>query len=63
MDAMAVNGTESLPTECVAVSDMFVVYTWRNRVLTRFLQAIDTGTSLIYVPDEVAKQFYAMVRG
>lgn len=27
------------------------------------LQAIDTGTSLIYVPDSVADDFYAQVRG
>ncbi|KAH9948670.1 aspartic peptidase domain-containing protein [Amylocystis lapponica] len=34
-----------------------------NTVPTNLTAAIDTGTSLIYVPDDVAKEFYGLIPG
>ncbi|KAJ6609854.1 aspartic peptidase domain-containing protein [Mycena sp. CBHHK59/15] len=43
MDAVAINTTDFVPTEIIAI--------------------IDTGTTLIYLPSNVASEFYAMIPG
>lgn len=59
MDALAINSTETPAKGVVAVSHV------PNLVLTHrkmLLQAIDSGTTLIYVPARLAAAFYDSVR-
>ena len=58
MNGISVDESRTINTSLIAVS----VFPRVSSKLRYFLQAIDTGTSLIYVPDSVAHDFYAQVR-
>jgi hypothetical protein len=60
MDGIGVSSTGNVQMDIVAVR-LLEFCTTRSVDLTMTLQAIDTGTTLIYVPDSIAAQFYAMV--
>lgn len=60
MDGIGVSPIGKIQTDVVAVR-LLELCAMRSVDLTMTLQAIDTGTTLIYVPDSIAVQFYAMV--
>lgn len=64
MDGMATSQLSSIPTNLTAVSQSEAIDARQVRLTGTWgsSQAIDSGTSLMLVPDEVAKAFYAMVR-
>ena len=59
MNGISVDESRTINTTLIAVS--FLPPCWFE-TYECFPQAIDTGTSLIYVPDSVAHDFYAQVR-
>jgi hypothetical protein len=60
MNGISADESKTIDTSLIAVS--FGILSGGCLELTGFpLQAIDTGTSLIYVPDSVAEDFYAQV--
>lgn len=60
MDGLKLNSTRSLQTNILAVS-MFSEHKLSGAEYVVLLQAIDTGTTLIYVPEHVAQSFYSLV--
>ena len=60
MNGISVDESRTLNTSLIAVSFSPPPALVRNSRC--FPQAIDTGTSLIYVPDSVTHDFYAQVR-
>lgn len=64
MDGLAANPASNVPTDLVAVRfhlrKILTISSFPNSLYDT-PQAIDTGSTLIYVPNDVAKQFYALV--
>ena len=59
MKGISIDESRTINTSLIAVS---FFPPCQFRTYGRFPLAVDTGTSLIYVPDSVAYDFYAQVR-
>lgn len=59
MDGLSANQLQHVPTDLTAVSLKYFV--WECLSFEYCQQAIDSGTSLMLVPDVIAKDFYALV--
>lgn len=57
MDGIEVN-TAIIATDLCAVCSTH----FRGILMLTFLKIIDTGTTLIYLPEDVVREFYGMVR-